>query len=385
MASEENYFGCGETPLWLPSKVPLTTLNTCLSCKLRLVAKIAGPGTVWTAGTQIMIDENPTASLVINGIQHNLIMTGLSFPGAHRYQNKQEPNVGEIFFAFRPVGESDNSKLSILCVPLEIGYGDANAYFSTLDRGARKDRPTLTSLFSKDAKFLQYRGANIFDGRTAANPRPRNFCNPVKVQYNYYLSLTPARILRADVDRFKSKLKEGPPTPVTEPTGDRFVKMCTLINGIVLESSTPLPGSGDGGIPTNSLKCYKLDPNKDVVKDKVYIGNAHKPGALSLKDELDRAAADLDADIPSTSRIQPGDVENVLSTVLGVLIGIVAFSLIIYLLYKHVFINYLNVQTLYKNPISATAISASVISQLPEMPNVRKYICPPSQKNSPPN
>jgi hypothetical protein len=152
-------------------------LAKCLSCTVRLTSKIAGPGNVTTRADGLLLNENPTTSISVNGIMHNLVETILTFPGAHRLQNNQSPPVAELFLYFQ--NNRDFSQHLCLALPLDVGKGDANFYFASLDTGVRNDRPTVGSILPPGAKYIMYKGADL-RGRTNSDPRPKGLCTPVK-------------------------------------------------------------------------------------------------------------------------------------------------------------------------------------------------------------
>jgi hypothetical protein len=363
MSIEDTFFGCGETPIWIPSTFDHAGLSKCISCTVRLTAKLAGPGNVTTRDDGLLVNENPTTTLTINGIQHSLVETILSFPGGHRYSERQTPCVAELFLYFQNTREF--TEHVCLAIPLDIGEGESNAYFSTLD-AIRNDRPTVASVLPTGSKYIMYKGADL-RGRTGKDSRPRNLCDPVKKVITYYLSLTPSLILAKDYSRLQKRAGTvaGPPKPASEVVQSRLLRLGTLIDTIKIDTVTKENGSG---ISTNAMKCYKLDPTRDIVKDKVYVGGVDRPGDRTLAEELEQATTQFSDTTTYTSdaSIKPGDIEKTLGIVLGVIVGIVICSLIAYMLWKHVFTNYLSVQELYNIPVSASKISQS----LPSIPSI---------------
>jgi hypothetical protein len=370
MSIEDTFFSCSETPIWIPSTFNLDSLAKCISCTVRLTSKLAGPGNVNAREDGLLLNENPTTTMSVNGIMYNLVETILTFPGGHRLQNNPNPSVAELFLYFQ--NSRDFTQQLCLALPIDIGKGDSNLYFSTLDTGIRNDRPTIGSILPVGANYIMYKGADL-RGRTGKDSRPSAFCNPVKKVITYYLCLKPIQIAANDFARLQKRAGaniSGPPKPQSEIVQSRLMRLGTLIDEIKVETEIPTPK--DGGIATNALKCYKLDPSKDIIQNKVYIGNAKNPNQDTLEKELERASSDFSEDPVSNASIKPGDIEKTLGIVLGIIIGVIVCSVIAYVIWKYAFSNYLSAQQLYNNPISASSITQS----LPSLPSVSNILCP---------
>lgn len=366
MSLEDNFFGCAETPIWIPPTFDESMLQICRSCTLRLTAKIPGPGNVHFTPDGCTINENPTTTLTVNGIPHNLMSTLLYFPGVHRLFGQQVPSDAEIYSVFR--NTRDPNIQIVFALPVQIGDGSTNRYFATLGTGITPKRPTFASLVSEDSDFLCYKGATIF-GRSYDTPRSRTMCDPVRSVYTHYVCCTPANILLADYQRLYQLFFEDarkPPKPLADVTQARLVKLATLIQGIRIESSAD-GSTADGSIATSAMKCYRLNPEKDVVQNRVYVGGKHRPGDRTLADELANAAIDVHSPVKDAS-VQARDIERILGIVLGVTVAAIVCATIAVFLWNGTFRNYLNAQKLYNNPISASKLSM----KLPSFPR----ICP---------
>jgi hypothetical protein len=125
-------------------------------------------------------------------------------------------------------------------------------------------------------------------------------------------------------------------------------------------------------VSTKSLKCYRIDKRRDVINDKVYVGDQKKPGR-TLDQEIADNAIDLsgsDVDPTTGNSVRPGDIETILGIVLGVTVGVIVCATIAFLIWKYTFSNYLYAQKLYNSPLSAASLSVKV----PSLPR----ICPPT-------
>jgi hypothetical protein len=216
-----------------------------------------------------------------------------------------------------------------LAVPLDIGKGSSNSYFSKLTTEVRGDRPPVSTLLTKQTTFLTFE-AITYQPRNSIDSRPKNVCDPPLAVLTYYVSLQPAKILEDDLGRLKSfyGTKPGPPKPTGPAMAPRILKLCSLVKGITLDTiQSGLAGSSKYGVPTSAMKCYRLDKEHDIVDDKVYIDGKNKPGTI-LSDELQNAAMGVDlhdgtANSDSDSPIQPGDVESVIAIVIGSILALV--------------------------------------------------------------
>ena len=350
MSLVDDMLGCAETPVWFPFAFDMSQLQACLSCTLRLTAKIAGPGDVSPRVEGLLLNENPMTTLAVNGIQHSLIETVLMFPGAHRFPNMQNPYPAEMALYFR--NTIDVSKRICLAIPLQVGVGPANAYFATLDKGIYAGRPTATSLLSPTTEFIVYRGADL-RGRSADDSRPRAWCEPVNTVLSYYVSVAPAHITAPDLARLMARAgagRKGPAKPLTEIVKTRIVNIGMRVEGIKLDG----PGVGNtgssGAVTTKQMKCHRLDEDLDIEGDKVYIGGK-RPGT-TLADELLRPSDDGDAAVPD-SAVQPGDIEKILAIVIGVTIGVLLCGALAYFLWNKTFTNYLPANKIYDIPLPA--------------------------------
>lgn len=362
---EDNYFGCSETPLWLPPAFNIQEIQKCNSCTLRLTAALAGPGLVKPHTNGLTIDENPTVSLAVNGIDHNLTETILTFPGAHKFPDRQNPCDAELFLFFQ--NTRDSSKQTCLAIPLDIGSGDANPYFKTLTNIVQNNRPTVDTVIPKDTKLLMYPGADI-RGRSKDNPRPTNQCEPVKRVVTYYVCMTPANIASGDYSRLIGLAgpgRIGPTKPRANVLITRLRTLGTFIEGLTITEKNTL----HGGVETKSMKCFRLDKDRDVIGSKVYVGD--QKIRRTLDQEL-QEPKDAEEDINADASIRPGDIESVLAIVLGVTVGIIVCATIAFYIWKYCFTNYLQAQKLYNSPISAASLSL----KLPSLPT----LCPPVNK-----
>ena len=368
MSIADTYFTCTETPAWIPTGYRMNNMIQCTTCRLRLSAPLAGPGSVSQVPIGLMLNENPTTSLYSNDIQHNLLDSYISFPSGHRLEGRTSPSDGECYFYFQNV--TDPSKHICLCVPLDIGTG--NEYFKNLGNVDGK-RPTLATLIPTNTKIFSYRGPDL-RGRSRLNMYPRGQCEPVNRIVTYFVTLTTASINANDFKRLKGLCASnaGPPKPMSELTSMRIQSLGTFIPSIQVKTTADVVktknSAGKSGIPTESLKCYAIDPDKDVKDDAVYIGGA--PGDSTLADELRNAASgDLNQSLEAPP-IANASLETILSIVLGVFVGLVVCATIAFFIYNTVFSHYPTNSKLYDTPISSDRLAIKI-----KVPDIAGAIC----------
>jgi hypothetical protein len=248
--------------------------------------------------------------------------------------------------------------IACLTFPIEIGQGTSAQYFKTLGT-FEAGRPVLTAIVPSDPTFLLYRGADL-RGRTEKSKVPSSFCDPVKSIVSYYVCMIPIYMENSDYQRLVARAGaglEGPPSPITTVVDSRMKELTTRVKGIKIGGPSPYKGGSEGalggpGYPTKSMKCFRLDPNRDIVKDKVYIGGQGSP--TTLKKEISA--------MPEDPGILPGDLQNWLSSTLGFVIALIVAAFAFVFVFSRVFNNYEEAQHLYdENPISAHTITHKMI------------------------
>lgn len=298
--SIDNMLGCQESPLFFPNGMSVDSIYECKTCTLRLVSKLSGPGNIINAsGNTIIINENPTNSFIVNGKMYNLLNTVLTISGLHRLPGQNAVSPAELCLFFTPSQGGQRNEVVCLCIPVETGA--RNPYFSSVTNYAESKRPTVGTLLSTSATFLSYRGPSI-EGRSKTNPRPREQCSPVKTIITYYVCCTPTTMDINDFNRFSEMLQQNKfvssPEPASELTRERC-KLLTRIEGIVVDNvdKFALGASGGSGYNTDAMKCYRLDKQRDIVGDKIYVNGNGRPGLSSLTAEMAAAAAGEDMDV----------------------------------------------------------------------------------------
>jgi flagellar basal body-associated protein FliL len=324
-------FTCKDTPISIPVGFNLTLILQN-GAPLRLVSSLAGTGKVTplAGGEGLSVDETTMAELRINRsegsknqLRNALIDARLVFPAAHGLPGVAA--VAELFLYFKD--GLDWGKWYCLCISCVVGT-DADptaSYFTSLTpQGNASNRPLVSTLFAPTDRFLEYKGADL-RGRTSANPLPRDRCDPVALYVTYYVCTTPISMgSQSTVDRLKGMVSPG-----KDPTGPYRPTNSTSQSDL-LQKVSRIEGIGLGDLPssstksktkaTSAMKCYRIDPAKDVVNGQVKL---NQPSKSSLYDELVKKEA-TDGAQSGTAAIQPGDIEFWIAfaiTLLFILVG----------------------------------------------------------------
>jgi hypothetical protein len=95
-------------------------------------------------------------------------------------------------------------------------------------------------------------------------------------------------------------------------------------------------------VTEEAVKCSRLDQDTDIIDNRVYINGEGKPvmsRLLAIQQQVE------DAQNNPAPGIHPQDVESILSIIVGLLVAVVAISLIMYL----------GLNFIYKNDVGHTA------------------------------
>ena len=330
-----NFFGCQETPLRF-SDMKLTDLKTCKKCAVTLSTPVAGMCNLTDAPEGFIVNENIQSQLKYNGLSYTLTETRLLVPGAHQLPSDLglPAIVAELHCYFQADSAANRSSTYCLVLPMAAGKGVGNTYFSLLGE-LTSTRPTLQTLFSATAPLLQYVGADI-RGRSKKTPTPRGLCSPVASRINFLVSTAPAYILSTDLTRLMdrintSKAYEGGP-PIASIPADR-IRAQSLITVVPSIKLLKVKGATQSAAQTTTaaMKCHRLDVGRDVKDGKVYVGGKKRPGDKTLQEELETASdptKDLEGIEGGKPTVQPGDIENYLAIIFGVLLGIIFLGFI---------------------------------------------------------
>lgn len=356
---EDNFFSCGETPLKFPPEVDLVKVLVCKSCMFRFSSPEKGPGVLLMPHDQqqgFKVDENPQTTITFNGVRHKYVDCFLTISGCHQLPNRGEPAVAELQIVF--LSEKAPQTTRIVCLPIEIGTGTGNTYFSDLGRQSPSRAQTLASLLTKDDQWFMYVGSS-FERRKKNTPRSDLLCKSNVYRTTYMVKTTPVFIRSEDFSRIKSQLPtfhQGPPNPYRPISLDRIYSFVTIIPSTDVEGpEVPKTIKKSTTVTAKQLKCRRIDPTKDITNGQIYIGG-EKPGDTTLQQELDNAADLAKAWDETGTRIQPGDFENILGGILATVLALLCIGILAFFVLRFTYKDYVGtLRSLYdktKNPVT---------------------------------
>jgi len=370
----DNVFSCKETPLWFPNEMTRADaegLPSCTSCILRFVSPAPGPGILRNTDTGLSIDESPLVTFYYNGMEHTLLDTQLMIPGAHRYPGASAVPPAELFLYFR---NTKNGKAVCICIPISDKEGTGSVpgkeYFASLSESpTTAKRPPLSTILPKE-RWVQYKGPDI-RGRTKETPTPRNLCEPVGLYVTYMLSLGSIQIPTALLVSLQTRKKSVPnPKDAPEPnlatgiSASRAKTLLTLLPIFQIKGAEPVvPPTGES-VALKQMKCHRLDTQRDIKGDRVYIGGKGIPKRTTLQDELDKAArGELDAE--QDPRVKAGTVFAAIGIAIGIAIAVVILAVIAYYVMGFTFPNYLDiVNNLYSDSVKPVSSLSSPFTSM---------------------
>lgn len=331
--STKNFLSCQETPLRFPDSLTLEDLKTCKKCAVVLSTPVAGMANLTVSAEGFVVNENIQSQLRYNGLSYTLTETRLLLPGGHRIPGISNM-VAELHCYFQADSAANRSSTYCLVLPMVLGKGVGNAYFSLLGELTSK-RPLLQTLFTPEAPLMQYVGADM-RGRSKEAPTPRDLCDPVATRINILVSTAPAYILSTDLTRLMDRLtaskdyKGGPPLPAAALDSVRCQSLVVVVPKLTVKGApktgvSTSVGSSSGPVAQSAMQCRRLDVTRDVKGDKVYVGGGKRPEDRTLEQELE-AAADPTKGLEGVTgkpSIQPGDIETILAIVFGILMAVV--------------------------------------------------------------
>lgn len=314
------------------------------------------------------VDESPQASFFYNGLQFTLFDSQLLIPGAHRLPGQTAVGPAELNFYFQ--GGTGNKDVRCICVPIQVGSGVGEEYFSELGKAIPARKQSIESLFTPTSQFFTYVGAAYGNRSKTTNI---SSCENAK-RITYYVLSLPVFIRQADITRIRSNLAThvGPAEPPNKAASStRIQALVRLLPVLRLGSSDSPAGTKATGstkaigdsVPTSQIKCRPLDAKNDIQNGVIYIGGKARPTDSTLEKELARAADTTSVWQDSAVSIQPGDVEDGLAAGISfglaiVMIAILSFLVLVFIYkgYKPTLSNLYNVR---KNPFVGISLTIS--------------------------
>lgn len=340
---------CTETPFRPPKTLSRGDLAICGSCNLLFSSDVVGPKELVAQNTGgLQLFESPLVQIVYNNTTYGLSQSYLWQNGIHR-DFKVDANYDmEINLYFRDIYAPEKSLA--MAIPITIDNSQGKPYFSELNTGTRKIN--IESLIEKDKPVLVYKGIDLRNRDSAKNQTAPQCMSATSSMTWFVLPTT--FITSSDANRIRSI--PVPPTN-TLPTADHEItlersrKLCMTIPQIYLkrdkELSKKAEAESKGGVYlTRALQCQRIDPEKDVRGEAVYL-NTPPPNNTLQKELEDTVNLNKSIDANGKSSIRANDIENLLAIVVGITVGIVCIAIIAYGLYTIVFKGYIeNLETM---------------------------------------
>jgi len=347
---------CTETPFRPPKTLSRNDLAVCSSCELLFSSDVVGPKDIVVLDKGgLQLNESPLVQITYNNTTYGLSNSYLWPRGIHR-DFKVDTNYDlELNLYFRDVYSPD--KYMGVVIPITIDDSKAKPYFSEINTGRRSIN--IETLIEKDKPLLVYKGIDL-RSRDAAKKQAAPQCSSLISTLSWFV-LSPTFISNVDANRIRSfrlPVSNTIPTPDHEITLERARKLCMTIPRIILkrdkEVNKAVSDAGAGVYLTRALQCQRIDPEKDVRGNAVYL---NAPPERTLHRELeDSANLTKPIDAKGVPGVRANDVENMLALVVGITIGIVCVALLAYGMYNLVFKQFIGSletmeSTILKTPI----------------------------------
>jgi hypothetical protein len=337
MPNNSGQFSCAETPLNVNPTLLYNEAEPYYSYFGKFNSPEVGPMIlkVPTNGSGLIIEENNQNSFSKNGVQYSLVDCRLYAPGLHNVLGTK--GVAELCMFFQNVKSSTPS--ICVCVPIYVDDVRGASYFSQLRKWfdpTIPNRQPLGSLFtfgSSDA--IEYTGADI-RFLSINNRRPSNICQDNN--FTNYLTLytvlkTPIYIKLEDFQKFASisefAIALVAPVATIEFHNNfvfkqKFVRLCKDIQFTFKDGKTK---------KQSALKCYNIDPTKDVGPDGIINLSKAKESEKSIDETIKSLTTDIN------TKIEPGlsmsSIEVIIAIVIAVIAAIIILGLIGYGVFKY--------------------------------------------------
>jgi len=217
---------CAETPLAWPPSVPLSGLDTCGTCGIRIIAPNAGSLQLTTrrpTGDGVNVDEHNQIGAEYRGQQYTYEGAVFHTPGLHVFPGQSAPYPAEYHIHMRAL--SAPVRYITVVIPASHLVAEdpvTKTYFSVMrkDPRAAETRPNLESLMAAlDSTILQYRGPDL-RGRVI-DTSGSSVCTSTD-ERQFLLVLKPAYIRASDLERIpregsRSSDPRNLPAPGAEP------------------------------------------------------------------------------------------------------------------------------------------------------------------------
>lgn len=334
MPNNSGQFSCADSPL---NVNPFTLYNEAepyYSYFGKFNSPEVGPMILKTPtnGSGLIIEENNQNSFTRNGVVYSLIDCRLYGPGLHNIL--KSTGTFELCMFFQNINSS--TQTICICVPIYIDDLRGALYFSQLRQSfdsTISNRQTLGSIFNfATSDAIEYVSYDIRNRRSSSS-YPVYYCNVDKFLVTYTVLKTPIFMKYNDYNYLTStstfKAALNPPKALNEITNNsifkqKFVRLCKNIQFTFKDGKSKKQAA---------LKCYSVDPTKDVGED----GLIDLSKADDTQKSIDETVKSLTTDI--TAKVETGlsmsSVEMIIGIIVAVITSLIILGLIGYGLFKY--------------------------------------------------
>ena len=323
MPNPRGIFECPETPLTVSPTSLYNNTQPYRSYFGKFSCPETGPMTVSLPVNQgtpevpkysgMLIDENTQTSFSRNGVVYNQNETRLYIPGLHNHLGGVGNAELTIFF------RSLTMDIYCICLPLFYNETTGSVYFSQLNKtfnSGLANRQSLGTVFPySESDAIEYRGADIRNRiNTKSNPegtcyaRDGNLINNiVPFPVTYMLMNTPGTIKSTDLQRLSNLFNfvrilpsiTGPIRTTITPSFAGPLASVNITNSTIFTKpqspirlcpSIRFVGKTIGPVVPKvpALKCYQVDPTKDIGEGGIINLEKAKDNVVNLNDEAEK-------------------------------------------------------------------------------------------------
>ena len=308
MSTLSGPLSCAQTPLQYPTMDPtftpsgiVSTVNNYGNAGLRLWSILPGSGRAFPSydgASGIQVDENIQCSLTVNSVQCTLFDMRI-YNAAHKIfpsidisgQTLTPSNIPyitavlEVYIFFK----DNRNNIYALVLPVGIDDSKANTHASQYIGGltnlsdGNSKQPTLNTLFEDLSgsphvanPILQYTGQDVRKMNCSdktATPNPVTYL--VIMNDMDSTKLLSSTLTTSEYNKFINMFEnvnrniQNSPTPISQSfiTGNNLV----YIPGGTFYITKSRSGSSSSNVNTSALKCYPVDPSKNVKNGQLYL------------------------------------------------------------------------------------------------------------------
>ena len=337
MPDNSGIFSCAETPLNVSPSLLYNQSEPYYSYYGKFNSPTTGPmiyKNLTGSGSGVTIEENTLTTFTKNGIQYSLSDVRLFAPGLHNVTGTN--GVAELCMFFQNINAS--TRYICICVPIYIDEIKGALYFSQLDfayNPSLQNRQTLGSIFTfNTCDAIEYVGVDI-RSRSINNPNPESVCKNLTNTITYTILNKPVYMKQADLTKIRSainfyKLLETPKATIEFHDNliftKKYVRLCKDIQ---------FTYKGGGSKKSPALKCYNLDPTKDIGPDGTLNLNKDTNIPTSFEEEMNVIKNQLNIDTNIQKNMTMYTIETIIAIVISAIVALIVLWIIGYTIFTY--------------------------------------------------